>query len=223
MTMMEKTEVIAHSPMVTTNSPAPIAILENGDRLSRQEFERIYTASGIKKAELIEGIVHVASPLRHTYHGQPHSAIITWLGTYQAQRNDLAVSIEATVRLDDENELQPDGILFRLEGSAHIDEDEYISGAPELVVEIAASTASYDLHSKKRVYESHGVREYIVWRTLDRKIDWFVLSDGKYERLSPDDNGLIISQEFPGLVLNTPAMLANNMAEVIATINNFSS
>ncbi len=221
--MIEKTAVTAHSPMVTTKSPASVVILENGDRLGRREFERIYTASRIKKAELIEGIVHVASPLRHTYHGQPHSQIIGWLVTYQAQRAGLAVSIEATVRLDDENELQPDGILFRLGGSAQIDEDEYISGAPELVVEIAASTASYDLHSKKRVYQSHGVKEYIVWRTLDREIDWFVLVDGQYELLSPDDNGLIISQEFPGLVLNIPAILDNNMADVIATLNSFSS
>ena len=220
--MMEKTEIKAHSPMVTTKSPPRVAILENGDRLNRQEFERIYADSRIKKAELIEGIVHVASPLRHTYHGQPHSQIIGWLITYQAQRTGLAVSIEATVRLDDENELQPDAILFRLGGNAQIDEDDYISGAPELVVEIAASTASYDLHSKKEVYENHGVKEYIVWRTIDREIDWFVLVNGKYERLSPDDNGLMASQEFPGLVLNTPAMLANNMAYVIATLNSFS-
>jgi Uma2 family endonuclease len=67
------------------------------------------------------------------------------------------------------------------------------------------------------------VKEYIVWRTLDREIDWFVLVDGQYERLSPDDNGLITSQEFPGLVLNTPAMLANDMADVISTLNSFSS
>jgi hypothetical protein len=68
--------------MVIANSPSPLTILENGDRLNRDEFERRYTASNIKKAELIEGIVHVASPLRFTPHGKPHSNIITWLGTY---------------------------------------------------------------------------------------------------------------------------------------------
>lgn len=209
--------------MVSRKSPSPITVLENGDRLHRREFERIYTASQVKKAELIEGIVHVASPLRHTYHGQPHSSIITWLGTYQAQRKGLAVSIEATVRLDDENELQPDAIFFRVGGNAQVDEDDYISGSPELVVEISASTASYDLHSKKRVYEHHGVKEYIVWRTLDREIDWFVLVDRKYERLSPDSNGLIFSQEFPGLVLKTTAILNNDMGDVLSALNDFPS
>lgn len=209
--------------MVSTKPPAPITVLENGDRLHRQEFERIYTASQIKKAELIEGIVHLASPLRHTYHGQPHSQIIGWLITYQAQRTGLAVSIEATVRLDEENELQPDAILFRLGGNAQVDEDDYISGTPELVVEIAASTASYDLHSKKRVYESHGVKEYIVWRTLDREIDWFVLVDGKYERLNPDSDGVLFSREFPGLVLQSTAILNNDMATVLKALNDFAS
>ena len=36
------------------------APLENGDRLTRCEFERRYTAkSDIRKAELIEGVVHI--------------------------------------------------------------------------------------------------------------------------------------------------------------------
>jgi len=63
--------------MVIANSLSPLTILENGDRLNRDEFERRYIASNIKKAELIEGIVHVASPLRYTPHGKPHSHIIT--------------------------------------------------------------------------------------------------------------------------------------------------
>lgn len=55
--------------------------LESGDRLTRPEFERRYAAAPqIKKAELIEGIVYVASPLRHEQHGRPHSRVMTWLG-----------------------------------------------------------------------------------------------------------------------------------------------
>jgi len=169
--------------MVIDNSSTPLTILENGDRLNRAEFERRYIASNIKKAELIEGIVHVASPLRFTPHGKPHSNIITWLGTYQAAITGLEVGIEPTVRLDDDNEPQPDAVLFRVDGKAKIDDDGYISGAPELIAEIAASTVSYDLHSKKRTYERNGVKEYIVWRTLDRQIDWFILENGKYCRL----------------------------------------
>jgi hypothetical protein len=204
--------------MVIANSASPLTILENGDRLNRDEFERRYIASNIKKAELIEGIVHVASPLRFTSHGKPHSQIIGWLVTYQSMVAGLEVGIEPTVRLDDDNEPQPDAVLFRVDGNAKIDADGYISGAPELIAEIAASTVSYDLHSKKRTYELNGVKEYIVWRTLDRQIDWFILDNGKYRELEPDGSGIIRSQEFMGLWLNVNAILTNDMSTVLKTL-----
>ena len=204
--------------MVIANSPKIFTILENGDRLNRIEFERRYTASDIKKAELIEGLVHVASPLRFTPHAEPHARILTWLGTYQSIVAKLAVGIEPTVRLDEDNEPQPDAVLFRVGGNAQIDDDGYITGAPELVVEIAASTVSYDLHAKKRVYERNGVKEYIVWRTLDREIDWFILEDGKYEKLAPDDTGVIHSREFDGLRLNVKAILNGDMVVVLHSL-----
>ena len=204
--------------MVIANSLSPLTILENGDRLNRDEFECRYTASNIKKAELVEGIVHVASPLRYTPHGKPHSHIITWLGTYQAAIAGLEVGIEPTVRLDHDNEPQPDAVLFRLGGNAQIDADGYITGAPELIAEIAASTVSYDLHSKKRTYERSGVKEYIVWRTLDGQIDWFILENGAYRNLEPDAAGIICSQEFAGLWLNVNAILSNDMSTVLKTL-----
>ncbi len=38
----------------------------------------------VRKRELIEGVVYVASSLRYSSHGQPHSDIMTWLGVYRA-------------------------------------------------------------------------------------------------------------------------------------------
>ena len=201
--------------MVIANSPPTLTILENGDRLNRLDFERRYTASNIKKAELIEGIVYVASPLRFTPHAEPHGRIIGWLIAYQAMASGLKVGIEPTVRLDADNEPQPDAVLFRLGGNAQIDEDGYITGAPELIVEIAASTVSYDLHAKKRAYECNGVNEYIVWRTLEQAIDWFVLENGQYVRLAPDTAGIIHSRQFEGLQLNVSAILTGDMSLVL--------
>ncbi|NMF56570.1 Uma2 family endonuclease [Pseudanabaena yagii] len=201
--------------MVIANSPPTLTILENGDRLDRLEFERRYTASSIKKAELIEGIVYVASLLRFTPHAEPHGRITGWLIAYQAMSSGLKVGIEPTVRLDIDNEPQPDAVLFRLGGKAQIDEDGYITGSPELIVEIAASTVSYDLHAKKRAYERNGVKEYIVWRTLEQAIDWFVLENGQYVELAPDASGIIHSCEFAGLRLNVSAILNGDMATVL--------
>jgi Uma2 family endonuclease len=199
-----------------------ILSLESGDRLSRAEFERRYTAMPqLKKAELIEGVVYVASPVRVQKHGKPHSDIITWLGTYEAATPGIMVCDNTTVRLDPDNEPQPDALL-RIEeacgGQSRISDDDYIEGAPELIVEIAASSASYDLHDKKEAYRRNGVQEYIVWQVADQKVSWFSLQGGEYATLESDEAGIIHSRIFPGLNLQVKALLTDNLAEVLAEV-----
>jgi Uma2 family endonuclease len=193
--------------------------LESGDRLTRDEFHRRYLASTeIKKAELVEGVVYVASPVS-AYHAQPHGWVVTWLGNYQARYPETTMVDNATVILDAENELQPDACLWRVEPSGpRLNADGYIEGAPQLVVEIALSSASYDLHDKLRAYERNGVGEYIVWRVSDGAIDWFRLQDGAFERIAPDTSGVIESTTFRGLRLNVPNMLEGKLAEVLAQL-----
>ncbi|MFN4278670.1 Uma2 family endonuclease [Thermosynechococcus sp.] len=193
--------------------------LESGDRLSRAEFERRYAAMPhLKKAELIEGIVYVASPVRVS-HSQPHAAMIGWLFFYTVMTPGLGCYDNPTVRLDGDNEPQPDAVL-RLEkgGNSHISEDGYIEGAPELVVEIAASSAAYDLHDKLRVYRRNGVQEYLVWCTYDRQIHWFYLEAGEYESLTPDGEGVLRSRRFPGLWLATQALLEHDLGTVLQVL-----
>jgi Uma2 family endonuclease len=200
-----------------------IPFLENGDRLTRPEFERRYTAmphqnKGNNKAELIEGIVHMASPLRVRGHGQPHGDIIGWLWTYKTAIPNIIIADNATVRLDINNEPQPDVVMFIPNRGASITEDDYITGTPELIVEIAASSVSIDLYDKKEAYRRNGVQEYIVWRTLEREIDWFSLQNGEYIKLKPDEKGIIKSQIFLGLWLAIEAMLSGEMTEVLSVL-----
>ncbi|ETW94552.1 MAG: hypothetical protein ETSY1_34360 [Candidatus Entotheonella factor] len=207
--------------MARSAKPA-IPPLENGDRLSRAEFERRYDAMPyLKKAELIEGIVYMPSPVRHRFHGRPHSQLIGWLIAYEAGTPGVQVGDNSTVRLDLDNEPQPDASLLinpESGGQAQISEDDYIEGAPELVLEVASSSASYDLHAKRNVYRRNGVQEYIVWRVLDEAIDWFVLRDGQYERLAPGDDGILRSIVFPGLWLAPSALIRHDIATVLATV-----
>jgi Uma2 family endonuclease len=207
--------------MVTTPNPAQsilaIPPLENGDRLSRSEFERRYQAMPkLKKAELIEGITYMASPLRIKSHGEPHGLLITWLGTYRAFTPGIVLGDSPTVRLDPDNEPQPDVVLFVPGRQATISTDDYIEGAPELVVEVAASSAAIDLHDKKRAYRRNYVQEYLVWRTLEYQFDWFMLQADEYVPLVADDRGIIRSRVFPGLWLAVPALLAGDMALVLS-------
>ncbi|NEQ95229.1 MAG: Uma2 family endonuclease [Cyanothece sp. SIO2G6] len=203
-------------------SVQPYPPLQSGDCLSRPEFERRYAADqSIRKAELIEGVVYVASPLRHTQHGQPHSRVMTWLGTYQALTPGVDSSDAATVRLDLDNEPQPDALLLiqpEAGGQVRISEDGYIEGAPELVVEIAASSAAIDTGTKKRVYRRNGVLEYVIWQVYENKLEWFALVDGEYQLLSPDTDGIIRSRVFPGLWLDVKALLTDQMAQVLEVV-----
>ena len=201
--------------MVTHQSK--ILPLENGDRLSRREFERRYLAMPkVKKAELIEGKVYMASPVR-IIHGQPHAYIMTWLGVYCAATPRTQFADNTTVRLDTDNEPQPDALLRIEGGQSQIDVDDYVRGAPELIVEIATSTASYDLQEKLQVYRRNGVQEYLVWQVSDRIFDWFRLQDGEYIKLQPDEN-IIKSEVFPGLWLAIDSLLNYDLAKVIATV-----
>ncbi|HEX5500158.1 MAG TPA: hypothetical protein VFX03_13060, partial [Thermomicrobiales bacterium] len=64
-------------------SPA-IAPLESGDRLTRVEFERRYRAMpALKKAELVEGVVYMPSPVSAKHSG-PHADLVGWLMVYRS-------------------------------------------------------------------------------------------------------------------------------------------
>lgn len=200
-------------------STAALPILESGDRLTQAEFHRRYCdRPDIRKAELVEGVVYVASPVRVDVHGEPHSSVMIWLGAYKVKTPDVRRVDNATVRLDVDNEVQPDAFLWRAEPGGPRLVEGYLVGAPQLVVEVVASSASYDLHDKLRAYRRNGVREYIVWRTLDGAIDWFRLREGEYVRVEPDSSGVIGSEAFPGLRLDVARLLAGDLAGVLAAL-----
>jgi Uma2 family endonuclease len=193
--------------------------LENGDRLSRAEFERRYLAHPeIKKAELIEGVVHVASPVRVRRHGAPHSNIIGWLTVYQAATPGVNVADNATLRLDLDNELQPDVTVWLEGGGAFVDDDDYLQGAPELIIEVAASSAAIDLHTKLQVYRRNGVQEYLVLLTHERAIRWYRFHEGESALIPPNADGVLQSEVLPGLHLHEQRFWAGDLAGLLAVL-----
>src|SRR5436190_13330447 len=152
------------APTATPQVPPLTALppLENGDHLTREEFERRYDAMPqLKKAELIEGVVHVPSPVRQRRHSAPHSSLVGWLFLYRARTPGVELGDNPSVRLDLGNMPQPDAVLFvqpESRGRVKIDADDYLSGAPDLVAEVSASSESHDLHEKLQAYQRNGVR-----------------------------------------------------------------
>jgi hypothetical protein len=202
-------------PSAPTSTPP----LENGDQLTLDEFEHRYSSRRwFGKAELIDGEVLIPAPVHFVQHAGPDADFLAWLGFYRAFTPGSRAAGNCTIRLDQQNELQPNGTLFVLPshgGLAKISADDYIEGSPELLAEISASKVSIELHKKFNVYRRNHVREYIVWRVQEREIDWFILRGEDYARLPYDAAGVYRSEVFPGLWLDAPAMIRGDMATVL--------
>jgi Uma2 family endonuclease len=210
--------IILRSPSVPPPAHERVPPLRNGDCLTRAEFERRYSAMPeVKKAELIEGIVYMPSPVSFLDHAEPHAVAIGWLTFYRMITPGIRIGDNGTVRLDNDNEPQPDVfaiIPVGAGGQATIGPDKYVEGAPELVMEIAASSVSIDMHKKLNAYRRNGVKEYVVWLVEDQEILWLALRDGEYVPLVPDTDGLFHSEVLPGLVMDPAAILLGNLKKL---------
>ena len=230
--MATSTRPTDHPPIAEKMVPP----LRNGDHLDADEFLRRYDAMPhLKKAELLNGRVYIdspesyptvrgnamASPVSFEEHSAPHFDLITWLGVYRSRTPGVRGGDNSTVRLDPRTMPQPDALLLILPthgGQSRIGVDKFVQGAPELVVEVAYSSVSYDLHEKLEVYRLHGVREYIAWRVEDRSIEWFISREGRFDRLEPGEDGIFRSVVFPGLWLDPSALIDGEMDAVVGVV-----
>jgi Uma2 family endonuclease len=188
----------------------PIPPLEAGDHVDQPTFHECYKAMpSAFRAELIGGVVIVPSPLSPG-HGFYHALVMGWLVNYGIATPGTRAGDNMTTILGETSEPQPDGALLidpASGGQTGLSEDGYLAGPPELIVEVASSSASIDLHAKRRDYEQAGVLEYVVVVLRQGVIRWFVLQDGMYQELSADADGIFRSRVFPGLWLHANALL----------------
>ena len=161
------------------------------------------------------------SPVRIRRHGKPHGQLCGWLAVYVSETPGLEFSDNSMVRLDLDNEPQPDLVMFKTPergGQARISADDYVEGAPELAIEIVGSSSAYDLHQKKGAYRRNGVREYLAWITEEHRIVWLELHEGDYREIPADVDGFLKSRIFPGLWLDTAALLRSDMKTVLMSL-----
>src|SRR5438876_9636712 len=80
--------------------PGRLPPLQPGDRLTRDEFERRYQAMpDLKKAELIDGVVYMPSPVTDDEHGGSQFEFISWLGIYRMLTPGIVGGDNSTLRL----------------------------------------------------------------------------------------------------------------------------
>ncbi len=200
-----------------TAVPLPLVA---GERLDQPTFHTRYAAmpAGLK-AELIGGVVYMPSPVR-SEHGDLDQDLATWLGTYRRDLPFVRGGGNTTTILGDDSEPQPDQHLRIQESKGGLSRivDGWVTGAPELIVEVGASSRSYDLGPKKGDYERAGVREYVFVGPDDGRVRWFLLREGRYVEHGPGTDGVFRSEVFPGLWLNAEALYAGDLDGLLRTL-----
>ena len=201
--------------MSTIERPAPTATLAplvEGQRLDQATFhERYEQMPEGTRAELINGVVHMPSPVGPE-HARAAVPALVWLSYYQENTSGVDVLDNTSTVLDIRREPQPDVQLRILpeHGGRTQTDRQFVRGVPELIVEVSHATRYTDLGPKFDDYERAGVLEYVV-RALDPdEVLWFCLREGRLVELPPDSEGIYRSETFPGLWLDPRALIEGN-------------
>ena len=209
--------------MATLLDQPPIGLLptelNQGDRLTQREFHEIYSKMPKHvRAELIGGIVHMASPMKRL-HGRNQGPLATVFQVYESGTPGVESGLSTTFIMDNDNEPQPDLSMIvspEFGGQCHEDDRGYLNGAPELVCEVSDSTRSTDLNSKRREYQATGVLEYLVLNLRDQKLHWYDFAKNDDLQHAPD--GIYRIRTFPGLWIHGPALIARDAKQLLATL-----
>ncbi len=191
-----------------------IPILIHGEQMDQSTFHERYEAMPPgTRAELIGGTVYIMPSPVSLEHSKPHSAVMWWLSHYEVETPGIEVMDNATLLMNFKSEPQPDASIRVLPSHGgrtsirQIKKKSYVKGAPELVVEVSSSTATFDLNQKKTDYERAGVDEYVVVLTEKNAVVWYYQVEGRYEDLQPGGDSIYRSIRFPGLWLDAAALL----------------
>lgn len=191
-----------------------------GDFLTRDEFLRRWEAlPRLARAELIGGIVYMPSPVS-LQHGGTENVVATWLGVYRAATPGCDAASNATWLMGEEAAPQPDTSLHILPeyGGQSGMQGPYASGAPEFLAEVCLSSAAYDLHQKLEVYQAAGVQEYLAVLMYEHEVRWHRLTRRRFKVGAAPADGVYRSAVFPGLWLDAAALLASDLARVLAVL-----
>jgi Uma2 family endonuclease len=211
------TRLSTAAPKTQRSEERSLPPLEEGDHLDQPTFHARYEAMPEgTRAELIGGIVFMPGRVNRL-HGHTHAATALWLSMYEQLTPGLEGINSSTLLLGPESEPQPDLMLLIVpeKGGQTRNEDDYIAGAPELVLEIASSTDAIDLHRKRDDYQAAGVKEYVVVVLRQARVIWLVLQNGHFEEMQAEADGSLHSKVFPGLWLDPAALLQGDSAAVL--------
>jgi Uma2 family endonuclease len=169
----------------------------------------------LKFAELIEGVVHLSSPVSLA-HGDWDSLFGGLCVQYCLHTPGVKASANATWLMGHSSAPQPDcsvRILPSFGGRSGL-RNNLATGAPELAAEVCHSSNSYDLGRKMALYQAAGVSEYVALLVEERRFEWRVLVDGSYQ-LMKDEAGVYRSRALPGLWIDAAAIRSEDSVALL--------
>jgi Uma2 family endonuclease len=201
---------------------ATLPPLVDGERLDQATFHERYEAMPPRtRAELIGGIVYMPSPARYP-HGDFVALLAAWVGNYSRGLVGVRAGCDSTTILDERSEVQPD-VQLRIKpeygGQTRLNAEQYVTGAPELAVEVAHASRKVDLGPKLAEYERTGVLEYLVVTLAPEEIHWFGRLDGRFAPMTSSPDGLFRSEVFPGLWLDPVALFAEDVDRLLTAVD----
>jgi Uma2 family endonuclease len=196
--------------------------LHEGQRLDQQTFHEIYSQTPEDfRAELIDGVVYLMNMAVYEDHARSDASLTGLLYYYSVESPGTIAQSNASTKLSANTEVQPDCALLidpDFGGRTRTDPGKFTVDAPELVIEIASSSLRLDLNAKKQVYEQAGALEYLVYDIPHQKFHWFALTEGRFEPLMIDGDGVYRSRAFPGLWLDEAAFVRDDGQAVLACL-----
>jgi len=207
-------------PESTFRQANPVAgWLENGDRRSQADFRHLrLSCHDGEDFELIWGEVFRTTPCV----ARDPDVLPLLAGVFRPYRDatrGIALERHPTTILGVDTEVRPVLLLLYSSaagGSSRYDEEGNVTGPPEMVVEVANSTRSLEMHAKLWAYRESGVREYLVLCVEEREIHWSHFPSKR--ELKPDKAGVWKSRVFPGLWVDGPALFDEDAAKLVETV-----
>lgn len=221
MSVLQTPAVLAEPPAPTGPDPSPLV---HGQRLDQPTFHELYEQTAPKvKAELIGGVVYVASPVG-SVHSEEHGRLVGLGFVYAAATPGVAMHDNGTVILGPDAEPQPDLMLQRVRrGTTRLvrrRETNYVSGPPEFVAEVSFSTERIDLNEKRADYDRYGVGEYLVHLVRTRAVILLGRDTaGQLVEIPPDADGLLRSRALPGLWIDPIALVAGDTVRLKSVLD----
>jgi Uma2 family endonuclease len=206
--------------MRRSNGETGILPLKDGDHLDRKTDHARYEAMPESfRPELIGGFVYLRSQVNRLQ-SRSKVRLLAWLSSYETATPGVEADGTTTVLLGDHSEPEPDASLVLITPgmSQTWIEDDYLAGAPELVLELGMTPAGIELHQLREDYQQAGVREYLVVVQRPAQVLWFVSRGGQFQELAPGSDGILRSEVFPGLWLDPAALLHLDGARVLEVL-----